>query len=197
VDNSLQFLIAAYETTSATICHILSALAINPDIQNKLIKEIDDYFKSNNNNETIEELRYLDLCMKETLRLWPAFSRIARVTVEDTYLEHIFLPKGTKVYLPTYSIHRDPENYENPEDFIPERFLPENKYKIKAGSYIPFADGPRNCIGKELAHKQIKLIIVGLLKKYRFIACDELKVKEKFLINLSIILFLFDYNIIQ
>ena len=170
----MQFFIAAYDTTSSTICHLLIALALNPEIQNKLFKEIDSYSESK--NQTIDDLPYLDACFKESLRLWPGLTRLERVAVEDTYLDNIFIPKNTKVYIPVYSVHRDSDNFENPEQYIPERFLSENKYKVKPGTYIPFADGPRNCIGKGFAIKQIKVIVSGLLKKYRLIACEESKV---------------------
>jgi len=65
---------------------------------------------------------------------------------EDT----LIIEKGQKIVIPMYSIHHDMKYYPNPTTFDPERFSTEEKSKRINGIYIPFGDGPRNCIGNEM-----------------------------------------------
>lgn len=66
--------------------------------------------------------------------------------------EDKIVPKGTNVFISIFHIHRNPDYWEDPLKFDPDRFLPENQAKIIPGSYLPFSSGPRNCIGKSVGH---------------------------------------------
>lgn len=70
-------------------------------------------------------------------------------TFENKLGEEITVPAGVALWIPTFSIHRDPKYFPNPERFDPERFNPENKKNIDPYAYHPFGLGPRNCIGKK------------------------------------------------
>ena len=74
----------------------------------------------------------------------------------------------------------DPDNYEDPEVFNPGRFLPENQHSLKEYSFLPFASGPRNCIGMRFALLEMKYALVIILIKFRFEACDQTKVRQIF-----------------
>lgn len=80
----------------------------------------------------------------------------------------ITLEKGTMVAIPVKAIHYDPEIYENPQQFQPERFAPEEVHKRHAQSFLGFGDGPRNCIGLRFGRMQAKVGLIALLSKYRF-----------------------------
>jgi len=177
IDNCLSLFIAGYETSSATLGHFIHSLALNPLIQEKLVEEVDQYLKSDEPIiDTINKMPYLNACLEETLRLYPPGTRIERKAVHNFHLENIFIPKDSFVTISTYSIHRDPNNFENPNQFIPERFLSENSHKLKSGTYLPFADGPRNCVGMKFAQMEIKLCIFKLLSKFQFVECHKTKV---------------------
>ncbi len=177
ISNCLLLMMAGHDTTSNTIFHFIINLAINPSKQEKLIEEIDRFIESDELLfEKVKRMTYLEACLKETLRLHPSGTRAERKAVDNVKLDQIFIPKDAYVVIPIYSIHRDPNNFENPDEFIPERFLAENIDKIKSGSYIPFADGPRNCVGMRFALMTIKLTLAKLLTEFRFVECDKTRV---------------------
>ena len=118
-------------------------------------------------------MKYLDMVIDETLRLFPAVARTDRVASNDYEFEGIKMKKGQVVGVPIYALHHDPDIYPNPEEFQPERFSEENKKKRDNEAYIPFGAGPRNCIGMRFALMEIKLIMATILSKYRFQTCDK------------------------
>lgn len=80
--------------------------------------------------------------------------------------EGLTIPKDTSVIINAQMIHRNPEIWPNPDEFIPERFLPEEVAKRHPYSYIPFSKGSRNCFGKIHAMMQMKLTLAKILSKY-------------------------------
>jgi len=112
--------------------------------------------------------------------------RIERLTVKDTYLGDIFVPKGSMVYIPIWTVHLDPDFHSNPQVFDPQRFILENKDNIKPYTFLPFALGPRNCIGMRFAQFEIKHALVKILIKFKFEASEEtIKVRLNVFFNLS------------
>lgn len=75
---------------------------------------------------------------------------------------------GVGVFVPIYALQRDPEYFEDPNTFNPERFSDENKDKIKPFTYLPFGDGPRNCIGLRFGRMQVKTGLFYLLKDFEY-----------------------------
>jgi cytochrome P450 family 3 subfamily A len=172
--------VAGHETTTSALCHLIYCLALNPDKQSKLFREIDlNWNKNLLSFENADQIKYLDACIKESLRLIPTGVRIERRATNDCKLGNVFVPKNCLVTIPVFSVHRDPENFENPDDYIPERFLDPNQ--IKARTYLPFADGPRNCIGMRFAQILMKITTAKLLQKFSFVQCKQTKVNDKHL----------------
>jgi len=177
-DNCVLFLVVGLDTTSGALLHSIQCLASHPLIQQKLFEDINRFIDCEETIfDSIKNMSYLDAFLKEILRLFPTGTRIERKAVQNTKLDNILIPKDSYIIIPIYTIHRDPDHFENPNEFIPERFLPENVDKIKPGTYLPFADGPRNCVGMRFAQMGIKLCIVKLLMKYEFVESDKTKVK--------------------
>ena len=168
---------AGFDTTSSAISILSYNLVNNPLVYEKVLKELDDNLDENEITfEVINKLVYLEACIYESLRLEPSVVRIERKPIKNIKLGNIFVPKGTIIAIPIKAVHRDPDNFENPDEFIPERFLHENKHNIKSCSFLGFADGPRNCIGMRFALIEMKYCLAKLFKKIKFVKCDETEV---------------------
>ena len=184
VANVLLFLFAGYETTSTLLAYITYCLAMNPEKQDKLRKEIKAAFEAAGNTiryEDVSSLKYLDAVVSETLRLFPPTTRLERKCTSDCDVQidlegetkTVELREGDVVQFPIYVIHHNPEYYPNPESFEPSRFLPENKHLLTPYTYLPFGAGPRNCIGMRFALLGVKLCLMKSLLSYQFLLSDK------------------------
>lgn len=165
------FLIAGFETTSTLLTCAAYELALHPDIQQRLYEEILPLFKNNNgiDLDALSQLPLLDAIIMETLRIHTPVIRIGRVALEDYPLGDtgIIIEKGHSVEIPVYALHHSPEYFEKPFEFIPERFMMWNKNKLTPYSYIPFAAGPRTCIGMRFALMEAKLCLARLINRFK------------------------------
>ena len=85
----------------------------------------------------------------------------------------LVIPKGSLVIIPNHSIHNDLENYPEPDKFDPERFNEENKLKRHPMAFLPFGDGPRNCIGFRFGLMQTKIALTQLLLNFKFFSTPQ------------------------
>lgn len=90
--------------------------------------------------------------VSETLRKYPIGTVLLRECTQTYQFPDLsfVIEKGTRILVPVYALHHDPKYFQDPEIFDPERFSSTNKAKIVPGTYLPFGDGPRVCIGKSL-----------------------------------------------
>ena len=111
----------------------------------------------------------------------PPFTAISRECTVDTELisengQKVKIEKGINIYIPTYQLQHDPEYYQNPEEFIPERFCKENggmkAFKDK-GVFLTFGDGPRICLGMKFAQMQSKAAIVEIVTNFQIKISDK------------------------
>ena len=84
------------------------------------------------------------------------------------------------VFFDIQSIHRNPNYYPNPTQFKPERFLPENRYRLTPYTYLPFGIGRRNCVGMRFALMEAKIAIVHLVQKFKFVRTTNTQIPLKF-----------------
>ena len=170
------FFVAGFETTGATLTNTIFLLARNPEVQERLYDEVCENLADVDPNnldkyyETINtKISYLDAVIKETLRLYPPVTRLERrLNIDEYKLGGIQLQRDHLVEISTIAVHYDPDNFSNPKQYSPERFLPENKHKLAPYSYIPFGDGPRNCVGMRFAYQEAKICLASLIQKFRF-----------------------------
>ena len=149
--NTFIFFAAGFETSSSTSNLCLFELSRHPEIQKKVQEEIDQAMENANSSEItydiLQELKYLEMCINETLRKYPVITNILRKCTKDHTFTgtKFFIKKGTTLFIPVEGLHRDPAIFENPLAFIPERFKdsPTGLGKSKGTFYLPFGDGPR------------------------------------------------------
>ena len=180
VAQSIIFLLAGYETSSNTLSFFLYHLALNPDVQDKLRTEIKEAVESNAKRKSLHELaqnmEYLDCVIKESQRLCPAAPQVNRECCKDYDINGIHIPAGTEIVIPIYVLHHDPDAWQDPEKFDPERFRGPAKDARHAFQFLPFGAGPRNCIGMRFAMMEVKIALVRILMKYKFVASPETQV---------------------
>ncbi|CAL8125050.1 unnamed protein product [Orchesella dallaii] len=164
------FMGGAYDTTALTICWTLFLLALNPQHQEKVYEELQHIFKSLPSSSSSEytltandtkEMKYLELCLKESLRLFPPAPIFPRSTVTDMKLDDgRIIPGKVDVLIFANLIHRDPEYFPNPEKFDPERHLEP------IPAFMPFSMGVRNCIGQVYGMYQSKVVLAYLIREF-------------------------------
>ncbi|XP_071538828.1 cytochrome P450 3A11-like isoform X2 [Panulirus ornatus] len=167
---SFLFIIGGYDTTTSTLSFVTFLLAQHPTEQQRLREEVRDIIKEHGTltYQSVMEAKILDACISETLRLCPPAFYIERQCTKDYTLPDtsVIVPEKTIVGVPAWSLHRDPRYWSEPEIFSPDRFLPENKGMIKAGTYLPFGLGPRNCIGMRFALMEVKLALAKIVDEF-------------------------------
>lgn len=150
--------------------NILYLLIKNQSTLGKLREELD----TNLGEETIpsyssvKDLPYLNACINEGLRLRPPLSLgLPRKTTSDTIIAGYTIKAGTTVSVPTWSLHHSQDLFADADSFVPERWLEDNIDDLK--KYVmPFSQGPRACIGRNLAFLEMLVIIPTLIRKYDF-----------------------------
>ncbi|XP_072766429.1 cytochrome P450 4C1-like isoform X4 [Anoplolepis gracilipes] len=146
--------------------------------KDRVRNEVNAALQENGGNFTmslLQNLPYLERCLKEALRLYPSVPFISRTLSADTTLSSYVVPSGTTVDLHIYEVHRDPNFWPNPDIFDPDRFLPEKTRGRHSYSYVPFSAGSRNCIGQRFAMLELKAIIAPLLHNFYLEPLDYLK----------------------
>ncbi|GBM46371.1 Cytochrome P450 6B2 [Araneus ventricosus] len=176
------FFLVGYETTATMLTFTAYSLAVNPEWQEKLIKEVDEAFQQHGemSHDAVREMKVLDAVISETLRMHPPLGGLERTAVENYELRNtgIVVEKGVRVIVPVYGIHYDPEFFEDPETFNPERFLEDPKHPQYA--YMPFGAGPRNCLGMRFALLEIKVCLANLLRRFRLKPHSTTKVRSHY-----------------
>ncbi|XP_068226086.1 cytochrome P450 3A40-like [Palaemon carinicauda] len=186
VANAWMFLIAGFDTTANSLTSTAYLLALNPDIQEKLYKELCEHIQDGYEDvsyETVHKLKYLDQVFNETLRYYPpVVTFITRDTNADYQLGDYLIPKDTNILIPVWQIHHDPKLWPDPFKFDPDRFSPEAKASEERHpmSYIPFGAGPRSCPGLRFAQLEAKVALARLLRTYRLETCDQTPVPMVF-----------------
>ncbi|GFY89995.1 cytochrome P450, family 704, subfamily A, polypeptide 2 [Actinidia rufa] len=189
-DIILSFMIAGKDTSANTLSWFFYMLCKNPLIQEKVAQEVREVTSTQENGasvndfvtsiseEVLEKMHYLHSALTETLRLYPAVPVDGRcVETDDTLPDGFKLKKGDGVYYISYAMGRMQYIWgDDAEDYRPERWLnngifqPESPFK-----FIAFHAGPRICLGKDFAYRQMKIMAMALLRFFRFKLADETK----------------------
>uniref|UniRef100_M1BTU6 Cytochrome P450 71D7 n=1 Tax=Solanum tuberosum TaxID=4113 RepID=M1BTU6_SOLTU len=156
---------AGTETSSTTIIWALSELMKHPNVMAKAQSEVRQAFKEkiDFDEEDLDNLPYLKLVIKETLRLH-APSIVHRECREETIIDGCTIPTKATVLVTTWAIVRDPEVWDDPKSFIPERFKNSTiDYLGNNYEYLPFGAGKRICLGMQFGLANVKQPLARLL----------------------------------
>nr|XP_018916765.1 PREDICTED: cytochrome P450 6B7-like [Bemisia tabaci] len=154
-------------TVASFTLHLLS---LHPEYQDRVREEVEEVMKKHNTTEftyeVVRDLHFVDQCLRETVRLYPNNTALTRVCTQDFNLAgtDYTLKKGQRVIFSPYSVHHDPEYFENPDGFDPDRFSSKNKDSIDA--FLAFGKGPRKCPGKNVGLLMGTALIGSLVHKY-------------------------------
>ncbi|XP_016974114.2 probable cytochrome P450 6a19 [Drosophila rhopaloa] len=167
------FFLAGFETSSTTMGFALYELSCNQDVQDKLRMEVDTVLKKHDGQldyNSMREMSYMEKVIDETLRKYPVLGFLVRIATKP-YVHSspkYFIEPGTGVMVSNLGIHHDPDFYPEPEKFIPERFDEEQVKKRPPCTFLPFGDGPRNCIGLRFGRMQVFVGLALLIHNFKF-----------------------------
>jgi len=176
-DLCLTFLVAGHETTSMLLTWTLYALAKYPEVAQKCREEIARVIGSDIiNKENIGELKYTNNTIQEVLRLFAPVPFIKRYLEKDTVLGGYTVPKGCHIIVAPAVLHRSKKHWKDPEVFNPDRWNSEESHQYW---FLPFIEGPRNCIGKKFAMVEAIVLLVTILQHFTFRVSEAHPFKKK------------------
>lgn len=186
-------IVAGSETTACAMQNVMYFLMRNPRCMQTLYEELESTLGPNEDDDLVPAydrvkfLPYLRAVIDETLRLRPSLPiSLPRTTPpEGMSVGGVWVPGNTTVSASTWAVHRDPEIFERPLEFLPERWLGENGVKLQRG-FIPFSSGARACVGRNMAYMEVTLTVAALVHRYHLTLPTpdwEPKVVETFVIK--------------
>lgn len=174
------------DTSSTTTSNAILLLAMHPEYEERAINEINGIFGESTDDceittDHINRLVYLEQVIKEALRLLPPGPFLLRRCTEETKLPNAIIPVGSEVVLSVYSAHRRKDVWgDDAEEFNPDHFSAEESAKRNPYAFMGFSQGPRNCLGFRFALMSVKVMLVKMLRKYKFstnLKLDELELR--------------------
>ncbi|XP_062106292.1 cytokinin hydroxylase-like [Humulus lupulus] len=172
MDECKTFFFAGHETTALLLTWTVMLLASNPKWQDSIRAEVKQVCKGHDPTvDHLPKLTLLNMVINESLRLYPPASVLPRMAFEDIKLGDLHIPKGLSIWIPVLAIHHSEELWgKDANEFNPERFASKSYIP---GRFIPFASGPRNCVGQAFAMMEAKTILAMLISKFSFIISDS------------------------
>jgi cytochrome P450 len=167
-DQVITIFLAGYETVANALSWTWYLLSQNPECERRFHDEIDRELAGRlPSYHDVPRLRYVEMVMAESMRLYPPAWAMGRYARNDFQLGEFFLPAKTTVLMSQYITHRDPRFFSEPLRFDPERFSPEAKARRTKFTYFPFGAGFRQCIGESFAWMEGVLLLATLGQKWR------------------------------
>jgi cytochrome P450 len=168
-DEVTTLFLAGHETTALTLAHTIYLLAKHPEIERRLLAEIQAVLAGR--LPTVEDaktLRYTKQVLEEAMRLYPPAWAIGREVVREVEVAGYRIPVGAQLLMSQWLVHRDPRFFPDPEAFDPDRWLPERAKLLPRYAYFPFGGGPRVCIGNHFAMLEAQLVLAVLMQRHHF-----------------------------
>lgn len=166
-DEALTLILAGHETTANALSWTWMLLAQHPQVRAELNAELKTVLNGRAPSlADLPQLVYTNWVIKESMRLYPPVTDLTREAIADYELDGYVIPKGTTVLASQWAMHRDPQYFNEPEAFQPERWADDLEKQLPRGVYFPFGDGPRVCIGKSFAMMEAVLLLATIAQKF-------------------------------
>ncbi len=166
-DEVMTLLLAGHETTSSTLTWIWYFLSQHPEVEQRLLEEVDRVLGGQPPTvDRLEDLPYTRRVIQETMRLYPAAFFLIRHTIADDEIGGYAVSANSLIFLMTHEVHRHPAIWEEPERFDPDRFTEERSAGRSRFAYFPFGGGPRICIGNSFAMMEAQLVLATVAQRY-------------------------------
>ncbi|XP_016978460.1 probable cytochrome P450 6d5 [Drosophila rhopaloa] len=164
------FYAAGFETTASTISFTLYELTQNPELMEKAKEDVRRAIEKNGgklNYDAVADMKYLEACILETTRKYPALPLLNRICTQDYPVpdSKLVIQKGTQIIISLLGLHLDEENFPDPLSYQPERYLEDGKNYNQA-AYLSFGEGPRMCIGARMGKVNVKIAIAKVLSNF-------------------------------
>lgn len=166
IDEILILFTAGHETTSNSLTFTCQLLALHPEWQEEIFQEISEVKKETNDLMTIVmRSKVCQQVIEESMRLYPPAYFIDRVNVATDYFNGMEFKPGCNLLFSVYEMHRHPDLWKRPNEFLPERFA-EGARQFSS-QYFPFGAGPRKCIGNNFAMFEMIIAVTELISKFK------------------------------
>jgi len=173
-DEAITLFLAGHETTATALAWTWSLLTKHPDVYAKLRDEVTTALGGRTPTYAdLAQLPYTARVLKEAMRLYPPVPMVVRQTSREVTVGRQTFPTNTRFVISPYTMHRQPAFFPDPQRFDPERFTPEAEAKLPRDAYLPFVDGPRNCIGSSFASMEGQIILATLAGRVTFTAAPR------------------------
>ena len=167
-DEVMTLVLAGHETTANALSWTWALLSRHPDVERKLRAEVDAVLQGRAPTaDDLPNLRYTAMVVQEAMRLYPPVWIFERQAIEADTILGFSIPKGSIVGVSPYALHRNARYWENPEGFDPERFSTARSSSRPRHAYLPFAVGPRQCIGNAFALMEAQVIVAMMVQRHR------------------------------
>lgn len=168
-DECVTLFMAGHETTAVSMAWTLYLLAQHPEVVARLQQEVNEVLGTNTlpTAESLRSLTYTSQVIQESMRLYPPAWIMSRRAFNDDHFGPYTVPAGTSVLVSPYLLHRDPQQWPDPERFDPDRFAPGREKERHPYAYIPFGGGPRLCIGNQFALMEMQILLALFVQSFQ------------------------------
>lgn len=168
ISEMMTLVIAGHETTANVLAWTWHLLAQHPEVELKLKNELGGHRNESFALDILPRFAWTRQIIEEAMRLYPPLWLITRNALKDDQLGDYFVPAGTEVYVVPYLIQRNPDLWEDPDSFKPERFSPDQVRQRSPMAMLAFGAGPHKCIGDLLARTEMQIHVMMVASQLRF-----------------------------
>jgi cytochrome P450 len=176
-DEAITLFLAGHETTALALTYALYLLARHPERQEPAAAEAARVLGGRMPTfEDVAPLAFTEAVVLETMRLYPPVWAMGRQALDPVEIGGYRFPRGAEFVMSPFVVHRDARWFPDPETFDPDRWRDDLARRLPRFAYFPFGGGPRVCIGNRFAMMEAKLVLAGLLQRFRFETVPETRV---------------------